>query len=57
VDRDEVDPIYLDTPYYIYPDGELTAQTFRVIGEAVAHKNKGRAWTRHDLEPGAAGSR
>src|SRR6266436_6511944 len=40
VDRDEVDPIYLDTPYYVYPDGELAAETFRVIGEAMAHKNK-----------------
>src|ERR1700746_710428 len=40
VDRGEVDPIYLDTPYYVYPDGELAAETFRVIGEAMAHKNK-----------------
>jgi DNA end-binding protein Ku len=40
VDRDEVDPIYLDTPYYVYPDGELAAQTFRVIGEAMARKRK-----------------
>jgi DNA end-binding protein Ku len=40
VDRDEVDPIYLDTPYYVYPDGELAAETFRVIGEAMARKNK-----------------
>ena len=40
VDRDEVDPVYLDTPYYVYPDGELAAETFRVIGEAMAPKNK-----------------
>jgi DNA end-binding protein Ku len=40
VDRDQVDPIYLDAPYYIYPDGELAAETFRVIGEAMAKKNK-----------------
>ena len=40
VDRDEVDPVYLDTPYYVYPDGELAAQTFRVIGEAMVRKNK-----------------
>lgn len=40
VDRDEVDPVYLDTPYYVYPDGELAAETFQVIGEAMAHKNK-----------------
>ncbi len=40
VDRDTVDPLYLDTPYYVYPDGELAAETFRVIGQAMAHKNK-----------------
>jgi DNA end-binding protein Ku len=40
VDRDEVDPVYLDTPYYVYPDGELAAETFRVIGEAMTRKNK-----------------
>jgi DNA end-binding protein Ku len=40
VDRDKVDPIYLEVPSYIYPDGELAAETFRVIGEAMAHKNK-----------------
>src|SRR6185437_15706233 len=40
VDRDEVDPVYLDTPYYVYPDGKLAAETFRVIGEAMTHKNK-----------------
>jgi DNA end-binding protein Ku len=40
VDRDTVDPLYLDTPYYVYPDGELAAETFRVIGEAMAHKHK-----------------
>ena len=40
VDRDEVDPVYLDAPYYVYPDGELAAETFRVIGEAMEHKNK-----------------
>src|SRR5437667_438976 len=40
VDRDEVDPIYLDTPYWVHPDGELAAETFRVIGEAMAKKNK-----------------
>jgi DNA end-binding protein Ku len=40
VDRDEVDPVYLDTPYYVYPDGELAAETFRVISDAMTHKNK-----------------
>lgn len=40
VDRDTVDPIYLDTPYYVYPDGTLAAETFQVFGEAMAHKKK-----------------
>jgi DNA end-binding protein Ku len=40
VDRDAVDPIYLDSPYYVHPDGELAAETFRVIGEAMRKTNK-----------------
>ena len=40
VDRGDVDPVYLDAPYYIYPDGELADEAFRVIGEAMAHKHK-----------------
>ena len=35
VSRDKVDPVYLDTPYYVYPDGELAAEAFQVIGEAI----------------------
>src|SRR5882672_342515 len=38
VDRDEVDPVYLDSPYYVYPDGELAAEAFQVIGQAMAAK-------------------
>ena len=40
VGLDEVDPVYLDAPYYIYPDGELADEAFRVIGEAMAKKGK-----------------
>ena len=40
VGRDEVDPVYLDAPYYIYPDGELADQAFQVIGEAMGRKGK-----------------
>jgi len=40
VSHDEVDPLYLDSPYYVYPEGELAAETFRVISEAMAHTNK-----------------
>ncbi len=38
VSRDEVDPVFLDTPYYVYPDGELAAEAFQVISEAMAVK-------------------
>jgi DNA end-binding protein Ku len=63
VDRNEVDPIYLDAPYYIYPNGELAAETFRVIGQAMAHSNKvglGRVTISSPerpvlVEPGGAG--
>jgi DNA end-binding protein Ku len=40
VDRDDVDPVYLDAPYYVHPDGELADEAFRVIGEAMAQKGK-----------------
>src|SRR5215471_10616969 len=39
VDRSEVDPVYLDAPYYVYPDGAIATETFRVIGEAMAAKD------------------
>jgi DNA end-binding protein Ku len=35
VKRDEVDPLYLDAPYYVYPDGKIAIETFRVIGAAM----------------------
>jgi DNA end-binding protein Ku len=38
VSGDEVDPVYLDAPYYVYPDGALATEAFRVIGEAMAAK-------------------
>jgi DNA end-binding protein Ku len=40
VSRDEVDPLYLDTPYYVYPDGQIAGETFRVIGEAMTRADK-----------------
>src|SRR5580704_13779493 len=40
VKRDEIDPLYLDAPYYVYPDGKIAIETFRVIGEAM--KGSGR---------------
>ena len=34
--RAEVDPVYFSTPYYVYPDGPIAEETFRVIGAAMA---------------------
>ena len=33
--RAEVDPVYFSTPYYVYPDGPIAVETFRVIGAAM----------------------
>src|SRR5512144_380947 len=35
VDEREVDPIYLDSPYYLAPDGAVAEEAFRVIHEAM----------------------
>jgi DNA end-binding protein Ku len=40
VKRDEIDPLYLDAPYYVYPDGKIAIETFRVIGEAMAETGR-----------------
>jgi DNA end-binding protein Ku len=36
VPRAEIDPVYFSTPYYVYPDGPIAVETFRVIGAAMA---------------------
>lgn len=40
VDAADADPIYFDTPYYLAPDGPIAEETFRVIRNAMARKNK-----------------
>jgi len=35
VPRGDLDPVYLDTPYYLYPDGPVAEETLRVIGAAM----------------------
>jgi DNA end-binding protein Ku len=35
VPRAEVDPVYFSTPYYVYPDGGMALETFRVVGAAM----------------------
>jgi DNA end-binding protein Ku len=36
VPRNEIDPVYFDSPYYVYPDGPIAVETLRVIGAAMA---------------------
>jgi DNA end-binding protein Ku len=36
VPKGDLDPVYLDTPYYLYPDGPVAEETLGVIGAAMA---------------------
>ena len=36
VQRGDIDPVYFDSPYYLYPDGPIAVETLRVIGAAMA---------------------
>ena len=36
VPRAEVDPLNFNTPYYVYPDGTVAAETYRTISAAMA---------------------
>jgi DNA end-binding protein Ku len=36
VPRNDIDPVYFDSPYYVYPDGPIAVETLRVIGAAMA---------------------
>ena len=38
VQQAEVDPVYLDSPYYLAPDGTMAEEAFAVIREAMAKK-------------------
>jgi DNA end-binding protein Ku len=40
VDADEIDPIYLDSPYYMAPDGPIAEETYAVILEAMKRAKK-----------------
>jgi DNA end-binding protein Ku len=35
VPRGEVDPVYFNSPYYLYPDGQMAVEALRVIGAAM----------------------
>ncbi len=40
VDDDQVDPLYVDSPYWLAPDGKIANETFRVIVEAMRREKK-----------------
>ena len=40
VDAADVDPMFLDSPYYLAPDGPIADETFRVIREAMQARGK-----------------
>jgi DNA end-binding protein Ku len=40
VDDDKVDALYLDSPYWLAPDGKMANETFRVIVEAMKREGK-----------------
>lgn len=40
VDADEIDPLYVDSPYYLGPDGKVAEEPFNVIREAMKRAGK-----------------
>src|SRR5450432_2448165 len=40
VDAGVIDPVYLDTPYYLAPDGPIAEETYAVILEAMKRAKK-----------------
>ena len=40
VPRGMVDPVYFNAPYYVYPDGPVAIEAFRVIGAAMIETGK-----------------
>ena len=40
VDEGEIDPLYLDAPYYLAPDGAMAEETFIVLREALKKAGK-----------------
>ncbi len=40
IDAEELDAIYLDSPYYVAPDGPVAEEAFRIIREAMRGKNR-----------------
>src|SRR5690348_8838456 len=40
VDADGLDPVYIDSPYYLLPDGSLAEEGYRVIRQALSDTGK-----------------
>lgn len=40
VDASEIDPLFMDTPYFLGPDGPVAEEAFRVIREALKKTNR-----------------
>ena len=40
VDADEINPLYLDSPYYMAPDGGIADEAFRIIRDAMRKDRK-----------------
>jgi DNA end-binding protein Ku len=40
IDADDLDPIYLDTPFYVAPDGAVAEESFRIVRDAMQNRNK-----------------
>lgn len=40
VDASEIDPLFMDTPYFLGPDGPVAEEAFRVIREALKKSNR-----------------
>ena len=40
VDRESVNDLFVETPYYVYPEGKTGIEAFRVIGQAMRNRKK-----------------
>ena len=53
VPRKDIDEIYLDTPYYLFPDDTVGAEAFALIRDAIDIHVAGRARPGRTLQPRA----
>ena len=53
VPRKDIDEIYLDTPYYLFPDDKVGAEAFALIRDAIDIHVAGRARPGRTLQPRA----